>query len=372
MLNSSLLRLISSLYSIFALFHGAVGDPSHYRCHPQQVEENYNVKPSLRDCIALANDMRNGPKSYSLQKYSSDPKVGNIHLPHLFTLGGDCLFQIDQTKRSKELGTTGIFSQYDIGIVGYELTQTCFVRPQMVIASTFLDDGNTFFLMVYGLKKPRHNAALTDSVGNATYPITIGNPTDAAAMLSPPLPVESSAAASAAATPSTAPNTTVSIPNQDPPSLATRFVPGPAPSHLHCYSTSSPHFSPADLVRVTYPLCAMAINSMLLEPSWDRNRVYSKHSPFLLPKYWRPRASPCFIRLYTDIGTPDNVRDIFSLEEVFRHVWWLLEGCHERLGGRSRLGRQKGFEILVMGVDPATSVGGVELLTGNGTGSGDE
>lgn len=78
------------------------------------------------------------------------------------------------------------------------------------------------------------------------------------------------------------------------------------------------------------------------------------------------------IRLSTDIGTPDSVRDIFSLADVFNHVWWVLKECDAGFGGRSKLGRGKGFEVVVLGVNPAESLGGLGVEVVNGTGGAEE
>lgn len=78
------------------------------------------------------------------------------------------------------------------------------------------------------------------------------------------------------------------------------------------------------------------------------------------------------IRLSTDIGTPDRVLDIFSLADVFSHVWWVLKECDAGFGGRSKLGRGNGFEVAVLGVDPAESWVGLGVEVVNGTGVAEE
>ena len=128
------------------------------------------------------------------------------------------------------------------------------------------------------------------------------------------------------------------------------FTPRPVPNQVHCWAQESRSSSRAPLLHVALDDCSMAINSMCLEPGWDQRRVFTKRHPYILPKAWRPRASPCMIRVHTDIGTPDNVVDMFSLLEVYSHVWWILRTCERGLGGRSKLGREKGFEATVMGV----------------------
>ena len=128
------------------------------------------------------------------------------------------------------------------------------------------------------------------------------------------------------------------------------FTPRPVPSQVHCWAQESRSSSRTLLLHVTLDDCSMAINSMCLEPGWDQRRVFTKRHPYILPKAWRPRASPCMVRVHTDIGTPDNVVDMFSLLEVYSHVWWILRTCERGLGGRSKLGRERGFEATVMGV----------------------